>query len=164
MCSVNNDLNILYLTSFNPFIYRRPIFAKMAIPELKIVNYVDAYMQWMSGLGKSLQFIRRGIRKIERQLLKTTRISGDYLASAYLNDFLYYLPISKIKAKNIITLNTPLALVSKRMVRDRSIIVDWMDVWMWPWEEMNPIDIQAVEEADGVIFWSKPFMKLMTNG
>jgi glycosyltransferase involved in cell wall biosynthesis len=49
------------------------------------------------------------------------------------------------------------------MVRDRSIIVDWMDVWMWPWEEMNPIEIQAVEEADGVIFWSKPFMKLMTK-
>ncbi|MCR6623578.1 MAG: hypothetical protein NDF58_03345 [archaeon YNP-LCB-024-027] len=70
----------------------------MAIPELKIVNYVDAYMQWMSGLGKSLQFIRRGIRKIERQLLKTPRISGDYLASAYLNDFIYYLPV-KLRQK-----------------------------------------------------------------
>jgi len=27
-----------------------------------------------------------------------------------------------------------------------------MDVWMWPWDQMNPLDIRTVEEADGVIF------------
>jgi glycosyltransferase involved in cell wall biosynthesis len=157
----NSD--VLYLTSFNPFIYRRPIFAKMAMPELKIIDYGDHYMRWMSGLGKSLHLIHRDLRKIERKLLRTPRISGDYLVSAYLNDFLRYLPVSKIKAKAIITLNTPLALVSKQIVRNHSVIIDWMDVWMWPWDEMNPLDIRAVEEADGVIFWSKPFMDLMAK-
>lgn len=32
---------------------------------------------------------------------------------------------------------------------------------MWPWDELNLFDIEAVEEADGVIFWSRPLMEIM---
>jgi len=38
-----------------------------------------------------------------------------------------------------------------------------MDVWMWPWDEIHPLDVKLVKEADKVIFWSKPMMEIITR-
>jgi len=158
---VRIDPEILYLTYHNPLIYRRPFFAKLALPELRIINYVDAYIQYFGKLSKILRSTYAVMDKIESLLFETHRSSDGYLVSAYLYDFLFYIPISKIESKTIITMNTPLA--SKQIIKNRSVIIDWMDVWMWPWDQMNPLDIRAVEEADGVIFWSRPIMMIMTK-
>jgi len=161
MHDLMKDSGLLYLTSYDPFIYRRPLFAKLALPKLRIVNYVDTYRRCTGHLGKSLYSMFKAIEKIESLLLETPRYPSGYLASAYLYDFLYHLPISKIKPRMAITTNTLLG--SKQITKARSIIVDWMDVWMYPWDEMNLFDIQAIEDADGVVFWSNPLMKLMTK-
>jgi glycosyltransferase involved in cell wall biosynthesis len=155
------DREILFLTSYNPFIYRRPFMAKLAFPKLKTIDYVEAYEQYFGVLGKYLRFIKSATGKIESLLFETPQDSGSYAISAYLNNFLFYFPINKIKSETIITLNTTLA--SKRIIRDRKVIVDWMDVWMSPWDQMNPLDVQAVKEADGVIFWSRPLATIMTK-
>jgi glycosyltransferase involved in cell wall biosynthesis len=117
----------------------------------------------MGNLGKTLDFAYNVVKKGESYFLKTPRFYFDgYLTSAYLFDFSYALPISKIKAKTIITLDT-LLTTAKSITRNRSVLLDLMDMWMWPWDEVNPVDIHTLEEVDGVIFWSKPLMKIVTK-
>ena len=156
-----NEKNI-YLTPFDPFAYRRPFLAKSAFPDLQIFDYLQAYKQ-MGVLGKILNYTYQAARRSEGVIVKTPRFNkGGYLASAYMYDLIHSLPLSKIKAETIIILDT-LLMTANALLKDHSVLIDWMDVWMWPWDEMNSLDTNAIEKADGVIFWSKPFMNLITK-
>ncbi len=118
----------------------------------------------MRSVGRILNTVYYRVRKLESQFSRTPRWRGDYLLSAYYYDFLnYLLLIKKLRPHAVITLNTPLALSAKALGRDVTVIVDWMDVWTWPWDEMNLLDVKTVEKADAVIFWSRPFMEMMTR-
>lgn len=158
ICSNKVDKGLLYLTPFDMEIYRRPIFAKTALPELAIINYVKEYARFGS-LGKILNFAKKALEKAENILSKTPRYHSGNLASARFHDFLYSLTLRGIKVDTIITLNTQ--LTSK--LSNHGLIVDLMDMWMWPWDEINLIDIQALENADGVIFWSRPLLDVMSK-
>lgn len=81
------------------------------------------------------------------------------MVTALVTDVLNKALLARLKADTVITLNPFLG--SRRIWGSRVIITDWMDVHMWPWDELNLFDIEAVEEADGVIFWSRPLLEIM---
>ena len=163
MYKLRKGSDILYLTSFDPRIYMRPIFAKLALPQIKLINYVEVWRRSMGSVGRILNKIHYGLRKLERQFF-SGRWGGDYWLGAYYYDFLNYLfLIKKLRPHAMITLNTPLALGAEVLGGDVAVIVDLMDVWMWPWDEMSQLDVKAVERADAMIFWSRPFMEVITR-
>lgn len=86
---------------------------------------------------------------------------GNKVLSSCFLDFVNSVLLRKMKADAIISLNTMLA--SRRIWGECKVIVDWMDVWMTPKGEMDIMDVQILEDADGIIFWSKPFMNLVTK-
>lgn len=157
-----SNFNILYLTSLDLQTFRRPKLAKMALPQIKPINYTKTWRTSMKNVIISSIYYR--LKKFERVFSKNQRWGGDYLLSAYYYDFVNYLLLVKnLNPHTVITLNTPLALGTKMLNRDIAVIVDWMDVWMWPWDEMNSVDVKTIERADAVIFWSRPFMEVMTK-
>jgi len=158
------NVDILYLTPFDIHAYRRPIFAKRALTQMKVINYVDVSRSNMGRLGRILNNTHNVLEMLESPFFKNRRWSEDYLFSAYYYDFVnYLLLIKKLRPHAVITLNTPLALGAKVLGGDVAVVVDWMDVWTWPWDEINPVDAEAVERAEAVIFWSRPFMDIMTR-
>jgi glycosyltransferase involved in cell wall biosynthesis len=150
--------NIAYITGFDPSVYRRPLFARKALSNLKVYS-----LRSIIGRLKTpgIMFFKASskLAKIESLLFKSSRSGGDYYLSALLREAIVLTGLRGLNAESIIALNPYLA--SRRLWgNERSIIVDWMDVWMWPWDEMNLLDVKAVEEADAVIFWSKPMLEL----
>jgi glycosyltransferase involved in cell wall biosynthesis len=154
----------IYLTCNDPLVYRRPFFVKRALPQTNSINYTEAWRTSFKSVGRFLNDIRRGIRLVERKFFRSSGCGGDYFLGTYYYDFLnYLLLIKKLQPHVVITLNTPLCLGAKMLGGDVAVIVDWMDVLIQPGNEMNLLDVKAVERADAVIFWSRPFMEIITK-
>jgi glycosyltransferase involved in cell wall biosynthesis len=153
-------MKICYLTGLDTKTYQRPSLAEMAIPETTTICYSGN--RWLTKKNP-VNMIYRGIRKTEKLFSKSSRVSGDYLMSGYFSDIINYSPFKNISKDALITLNTPLALHAKTLSPKTSVIVDWMDVWTWPWSQMNRTDIKTIERVDAVIFWSRPLMDVMTK-
>ena len=150
--------NIVYVTGFDPSVYRRPLFAKKALSNLK-VYLLQSIIERLKTPGIMLFKASSKLAKIESLLFKSSRSGGDYYLSALLREAIISTGLRGLNVEAIIALNPYLA--SRHLwSSERSIIVDWMDVWMWPWDEINLLDVKTVEEADAVIFWSKPMLEL----
>ncbi|MCC6005632.1 MAG: glycosyltransferase family 4 protein [Thermofilum sp.] len=151
---------MIYVTSFNPLNYRRPIFAKKALPHLRIY-YLSSYRR--AGIASYiLSKLYSKIIRVEAHICKKSRSGVDYYISALLRDCLTSIEFKGLKENTIIALNPYLASRILWGYKCR-VVLDWMDVWMTFNGEMNSFDIRAAREADGVIFWSKPLMKLITR-
>jgi len=150
----------LFVTGFDPLSYRRPLLAKKALPHLKIYHF--SKFKRMGLIGNLLLKYFLKIAKAEGLICKRSRSGGDYYVSALLRDSLGSLEFKGLQASAVIALNPYLA---SRVIwgAESTVILDWMDVWMTPEGEMNPLDVIAAEEADGVVFWSKPMMELITR-
>jgi len=149
---------IAYITGFDPLTYRRPLFARKALPNVKIYM-LRSIIERLKAPGIMFFKASSKLAKIESLLFKSSRSGGDYYLTALLREAVMFAGLRGLNAEFIIALNPYLA--SRRLWgNERSIIVDWMDVWMWPWDEINLLDVRAVEEADAVIFWSKPMLEL----
>ncbi|MEM1509363.1 MAG: glycosyltransferase family 4 protein [Thermofilaceae archaeon] len=158
--ATGRELSIAYVTGFNPFSYRRPLFAKKAIPFLKVYASPDA-LKRVKALYPIVVSPVFKLAKVESIFSKRSRSGGDYYITALLHDALNSTYLGSVAADAVIALNPYLG--SKRIWDDHAVIIDWMDVWMWPWDEINPLDIRAVEEAEGVIFWSRPMMEVISR-
>ncbi|MEM4483713.1 MAG: glycosyltransferase family 4 protein [Candidatus Methanomethylicia archaeon] len=156
MKELNNHFKISYFTTFDIKSYVRPIFAKLALPNVRIFNYNEVLKYFLGKNSKSLWRINRLLGKLDNVVFRGNKA----LSSCFL-DFVNNVLLRKVKTDVVISLNTMLA--SRRIWGECKVIVDWMDVWMTSKGEMDVTDVQVVEDADGVIFWSKPFMKLMTK-
>ncbi len=86
---------------------------------------------------------------------------GNKVLSSCFLDFVNSVLLRKMKTDAVISLNTMLA--SRRIWGECKVIVDWMDVGITSRGNMDIMDVQILEDADGIIFWSKPFMKLVTK-
>ena len=149
---------IAYITSFDPLIYRRPLFARKALPYMKIY-LLQSIVERLKTPGTILFKASSKLAKIENRLFISKRMGGDYYFSTFLREAIIRAGLNGLNMEAIISLNPYLA--SRRLWgNERRIIVDWMDEWMWPWEEKNLLDVKNVEEADAVIFWSKPMLEL----
>ncbi len=101
------------------------------------------------------------LSKVESVFSKRSRSGGDHYVTALLHDALNSAYLGGITADAVIALNPYLG--SRRIWGDRAVVIDWMDVWMWPRDEINPLDVQTVQEAEGVVFWSRPMMEIMSR-
>ena len=152
--------SMMYVTGFDPLSYRRPLLARKALPGLEVF-----YVKSLRRLGLvgniSLRFFLK-ISKIEGMLCKRSRSGGDYYISALLRDFFVSLEFKGLRRDAVIALNPYLA---SRVIwgDDAIVILDWMDVWMSPEGVLHPFDVATVKKADGVIFWSKPMLELITK-
>ncbi|MEM0308624.1 MAG: glycosyltransferase [Thermofilaceae archaeon] len=152
-----NSKSIAYITPFDPRSYRRPYLVKRALPFASIYYYRKIRdSNWL--LCRVLRLNNR-LSRVELRIYQHTRSGGDALVTALVTDVLNKALLARLKADTVITLNPFLG--SRRIWGSRVIIIDWMDVHMWPWDELNLFDIEAVEEADGVIFWSRPLLEIM---
>lgn len=159
--ATDRELSIAYVTGFNPFSYRRPLFAKKAIPLLKVYISSDA-LKRVKALYPIVVSPVFKLAKVESIFSKRSRSGGDYYVTALLHDALNSAYLGGIAADAVIALNPYLG--SRRIWGERrAVIIDWMDVWMWPWDEVNPLDTRVVEEAEGVIFWSRPMMEVTSR-
>lgn len=157
---VEKEKDVVFITGFDPLAYRRPLLVKKAIPSLKIYHF-SKYKR-MDPVGSLLLKYYLKIAKVEGLICRRSRSGVDYYVSALLRDSFSSLEFKGLRANAIVVLNPYLA---SRMIwgAESTIILDWMDVWMTPEGDMNPLDVIAAERADGVIFWSKPMMELITR-
>ncbi|MEM2742335.1 MAG: glycosyltransferase [Nitrososphaeria archaeon] len=139
-------MKIVYITSYDPFTYRRPIFAKKALPSIQIFDYSTIYKTKLKTLGKIFYRTNRCLAKVERSIY-----GYDYILSKSFQNNVNKLALNGIDSEDVITLNNFLA--SKRIWKDSRVIIDLMDV----------LNTQNLEEADGVIFWSKAFMNIINS-
>jgi glycosyltransferase involved in cell wall biosynthesis len=159
---VNEQLekNLLFVTGFNPLSYRRPLLAKKAFPQLKIYHFSKLKRMGLAGNLLLKYFLK--IAKVEGLICKKSRSGGDYYISAVLRDLLASLEFKGLQVSTVVALNPYLA---SRIIwgTESTVILDWMDVWMTPEGGMNPLDVATAVRANGVIFWSKPMMELITR-
>jgi len=153
--------NIAFVTGFDPLVYRRPIFAKKALPSLKIYFY-RLILKRLGYSGRLYSAFLFKVSQLERNFLNKMRISNDAYFTRLLNEILCSIIFHGLNMDAIISLNP---YFGSRLIwgHQATIIVDWMDVWMWPWDEIHPLDVKLVKEADKVIFWSKPMMEIITR-
>jgi glycosyltransferase involved in cell wall biosynthesis len=153
--------NIAFVTGFDPFVYRRPIFAKKALPNLKIYFY-RLILKRLGYSGRLYSAFLFKASQLERAFLNKMRINSDAYFTRLLNEILYSVSFHGLNMDIIISLNP---YFGSRLIWGYrpTIIIDWMDVWMWPWDEIHPLDVKLVREADKVIFWSKPMMEIITR-
>lgn len=153
--------NIAFVTGFDPLVYRRPIFAKKALPGLKIYFY-RLILKRLGYSGRLYSAFLFKVSQLERNFLNKMRISNDAYFTRLLNEILCSIIFHGLNMDAIISLNP---YFGSRLIwgHQATIIVDWMDVWMWPWDEIHPLDVKLVKEADKVIFWSKPMMEIITR-
>lgn len=139
-------IKIIYITTHNPLTYRRPVFAKKALPNIQIFNYNTIYKQRLQTLGKLLGWMHKRLINIEKLIY-----GRSYILSTWFQQYVNKLVLKGCYPDAVITLNNFLA--SRNLWEKGKIIIDLMDVF----------DTQNLEEADGIIFWSKAFMDIMTR-
>ncbi|MGC8988379.1 glycosyltransferase [Infirmifilum sp.] len=148
----------VFVTGFDPLAYRRPLFAKKAIPGLKIISYKYLINRFGKLRYIPLKMVPR-IAKVESLFTKLSTSGGDRYVSALLREFFSRVALTGLKVDLVIALNPYLA--SRRVWGDNAtIIVDWMDVWMDPQGSIHPLDVRILREADGIIFWGRPLMEV----
>jgi len=152
---------IAYITGFNPLIYRRPLFARKALPNVKIY-LLRSIINRLKTPGIRFFEASSKLAKLESLLFKSSWSGGGYYLTALLREAVVFAGVRGLNAESVIALNPYLA--SRHLWGNKcSIIVDWMDVWMWPWDEMNLLDVKTIKEAEGIIFWSRPMLEIMKS-
>ncbi|MEM4497429.1 MAG: glycosyltransferase [Nitrososphaerota archaeon] len=157
MRKIKSSAQLAYITLFDPKSYRRPTFVKKSIPNV-VVYYYSKVLDSNISIKRIYGLNQRLLTKIEAKIYPHPGSSG-VLISALINNLINRVLLSQLPESIVFVLNPTLA--SRKIWGTRQVVVDWMDVWMWPWDQLNVFDIEAIKESDGVIFWSKPHMEIM---
>jgi len=144
-------MRVIFLTPFDPLTYQRPFFVRRALGASRF------YLKYYEGATKETPY---WINYLCGTPLKKLRLLGIYTR----------LKIAKLilsrKANAVIVVNPRwLAKIveSCRIVHQNKVIIDCMDVSLNSKMELPPIEVQAMSRADGVIFWSKTLMKIISQ-
>jgi len=147
---VSEDMRVIFLTPFDPLMYQRPFFVRRALGashfHLKYYRgYIKEAPRWLNRLGDTP--------------LGKLKIMGAYAHLKMIKSVLGR------RVNVVITLNPALGKIAERCraVCQNKVIVDYMDISLNHNLELSTKEAEIISRADGVIFWSKSLMTIVTR-